>query len=160
MKASPEAGLKVRDAMTANPAFCLVSTPLPEVARLFVEHDCGAVPVLDNRDARKPIGIVTDRDIACRVVAEGKDALRLTAGDCMTSPCLSVDEETSLEDCCRLMEANRVRRIVVVDLDGRCSGIVSQADVARRASGDKTAEVVRRVSQPTSTPSTLSSSSR
>jgi CBS domain-containing protein len=151
-----DAGLKVRDAMTPGPACCVASTPLPEVARLLVENDCGAIPIVDGPTTRRPMGIVTDRDIACRAVAERRNALRLTAEDCMSTPCLTVDEETLLEDCCRLMEANRVRRIVVVDASGRCTGIVAQADVARRASAEKTAEVVRRVSQPTSSASALS----
>jgi CBS domain-containing protein len=149
------ARLAVRDAMTPDPACCLASTPLPEVARMLVEHDCGAIPVIDTRTGKKPVGIVTDRDIACRAVAEGRDPAKLTAGDCMSRPCLTVDEETSLEDACRLMEANRIRRIVVVDPSGQSRGILSQADIARHASGEKTAEVVRRVSQPTRSPSTV-----
>lgn len=151
-----DAGLTVRDAMTAEPACCVASTPLPEVGRLLVENDCGAIPVVADMEGRRPIGIVTDRDIACRAVAERRNALRLTASECMSTPCLTIDEETALEDCCRLMEANRVRRIVVVDASGRCTGIVAQADVARRAPAEKTAEVVRRVSQPTGSASGLS----
>ncbi len=145
----------VRHVMTARPACGLASTPLTEIAKMLIEKDCGAIPILEGK-SRKPIGIVTDRDIACRAVAEGRNASRLTAADCMSSPCLTALEETSLEDCCRLMEVNRVRRIVVVDETGRCSGIVSQADVARRAPEAKVGEVVRKVSQPTPTASAVS----
>lgn len=148
--------LIVRDVMTPRPACGLVSTSLPDIAKMLIENDCGAIPIVSDPKSRKPVGIVTDRDIACRAVAEGKNASRLTAGDCMSSPCLTAGEETTLEDCCRLMEANRVRRIVVVDESGRCSGIVSQADVARRATESKVAEVVRKVSQPTASASSLS----
>jgi CBS domain-containing protein len=145
----------VRQVMTARPACGLASTPLTEIAKMLIERDCGAIPILDGK-SRKPIGMVTDRDIACRAVAEGRNASRLTARDCMSSPCLTALEETSLEDCCRLMEVNRVRRIVIVDGSGRCSGIVSLADVARRAPEAKVGEVVRKVSRPTSSASPVS----
>ena len=146
----------VRDLMSAKPAVGLATTPLPEIAKLLIENDCGAIPIVSDQKSRKPIGIVTDRDIACRAVAEGKNTSRLTAADCMSSPCLTTGEETSLEDCCRLMEANRVRRIVVVDAGGRCCGIIAQADIALRGPETKVAEVVRKVSQPTASASALS----
>lgn len=148
--------MKAKEIMTHDPAYCTPQTPLLDVAQMFIEHDCGAIPVVESESVRRPVGIVTDRDIACRAVAEGKNASRLTASDCMSSPCLTALEETSLEDCCRLMEVNRVRRIVVVDGSGRCSGIVSQADVARRASEAKVGEVVRKVSQATPSASAVS----
>jgi CBS domain-containing protein len=144
--------LRIQDVMTPSPACCVPGTPLQEVAMLLVEHDCGAIPVVDGRDSGRPVGIVTDRDIACRTVAKGRDALQLTAGDCMSTPCVTAALDMTFEDCCRLMEGNRVRRIVVVDESGSCCGIVSQADVALRAPEKKTAEVVRVVSQPTTTP--------
>src|SRR5262249_49180382 len=134
----------------------LASTPLPEIAKMLVENDCGAIPIVADAKGLRPIGIVTDRDIACRAVAEGRNASRLTARDCMSSPCLTTGGETSLEDCCRLMEVNGVRRIVVVNESGRCVGIVAQADVARRAPEAKVAEVVRKVSQPTPSASSVS----
>jgi CBS domain-containing protein len=152
----PGEALTAREVMTPKPACGLPATPLPEIAKMLVENDCGAIPIVADSQGRKPIGIVTDRDIACRAVAEGKNVSRLTAGDCMSAPCLTTGEDTSLEDCCRLMEANRVRRLVIVDPSGGCSGIISQADVALRASESKTGEVVRRVSQPTASPSGLS----
>lgn len=89
--------MKIGDAMTANPACCLASTPLTEVGRMLVENDCGAIPVVADPSSRKPIGIITDRDIACRAVAEGRNALELTAADCMSSPCLTIDEDTVLD---------------------------------------------------------------
>ena len=146
----------VRDLMTAKPACGLPSTSLPDIAKMLIENDCGAIPIVADAKGRKPVGIVTDRDIACRAVAEGKNISRLTAADCMSTPCLTTGEETSLEDCCRLMEANRVRRIVVVDAGGRLSGIIAQADIALRGPEMKVAEVVRKVSQPTASPSALS----
>jgi len=143
--------MQTKDIMTESPACCGPDTPLPEVARMMVEHDCGEIPVVDV--GKKPVGVVTDRDITCRTVAEGKNPLELTAKDCMSSPVVTVTPETSVDDCCKTMEDNQVRRVPVVDESGACCGMVSQADVAQRGSKDDTADVVRDVSRPTETSS-------
>lgn len=143
--------MQTKELMTNDPACCTPDTPLPEVARLMVERDCGEIPVLDEN--RKPVGVVTDRDITCRTVAEGKNPLELTAKDCMSSPVVTVTPETSVDDCCKAMEENQVRRVPVVDESGACCGMVSQADVAERGSKEETAEVVKEVSLRTDTPS-------
>jgi CBS domain-containing protein len=75
--------MKAGDIMTPNPACCTPETGLREVAQMLVDHDCGAIPVVSDQQSRRPVGIVTDRDIACRAVAAGKNALELTASDCM-----------------------------------------------------------------------------
>jgi CBS domain-containing protein len=113
---------------------------------MMVDCDCGEIPVVD--DAGRPVGVITDRDITCRAVAQGRNPLQLSAQDCMTGPALTVTPETSLADCCRLLEENQIRRVPVVDDTGCCIGIVSQSDVARHASKRTTAEVVQRVSEP------------
>jgi CBS domain-containing protein len=92
--------------------------------------------------------MVTDRDIACRAVAEGCDVSRATARDIMTEPVVSVAPEATVEDCCDLLEDHQLRRILVVDSTGAVCGIVAQADIARFAPRKETAEVVREVSRP------------
>jgi CBS domain-containing protein len=139
--------MQVKDIMTRDPACCTPDTNLQEVARLMVEHDCGGIPVVDDRQSMKPMGIVTDRDICCRTVAEGKNPLEMTAGDCMSSPCVTVTPEMSVEDCCQVMEENKIRRVPVVDERDACCGIVAQADIARHATEQETAEVVKEVSR-------------
>jgi len=141
--------MKVREVMTPSPACCTPETSLQGVAEIFVEHDCGAVPIVESLESMAPIGMVTDRDIACRAIAKGMNALELTARDCMSSPSVTVSEDASLDECIEAMESNRVRRIVVVDEFGRCCGIVSQADIALQGPRKKTAEVVRELSEPT-----------
>lgn len=143
--------MQTKEIMTTDVACCGPDTPLPEVARLMVEHDCGEIPVVDEN--KKPLGVVTDRDITCRTVASGKNPLELTARDCMSDPVVTVTPETSVDDCCKVMEENQVRRLPVVDESGACCGIVSQADVAHRVSKEETGEVVREVSRRTETPS-------
>jgi CBS domain-containing protein len=96
----------------------------------------------------KPVGVITDRDITCRSVAMGNNPLEMTAGDCMSSPCITVTPEMSVEDCCQVMEENQVRRVPVVDESGACCGIVAQADIAQHASKRETARVVKEISAP------------
>jgi CBS domain-containing protein len=140
--------MHVKEIMTPRPACCTSSTPLREVAKAMVQNDCGEIPVVDGGDRGALLGVITDRDIVCRMVAEGKNPLDYTAGDCMSTPVVVVWESTQVEDCARLMEEHQIRRVPVVDGGGACCGIVSQADIAQHASRRITAELVRDVSQP------------
>lgn len=139
--------VQVREIMTGNPACCAPETNLEDVARLMADNDCGEIPVLDEQG--RPMGVVTDRDIACRAVAEGKDPKRTKAGDIMSTPVVTATPETSVDDCCATMEENQIRRVPVVDESGACCGMVSQADIAMSASERESGELVRDVSQPT-----------
>lgn len=139
--------MKVKEIMTAVPAVCGPDTPLEEVARTMVGRDCGAIPVVNTGDQRVA-GIITDRDIVVRAVAEGRNPMTLTASACMTSPVFTIDENASLDDCTDLMESKKVRRVPVVSANGALVGIVAQADVARHASRKEAGELVRDVSAP------------
>jgi CBS domain-containing protein len=140
--------MQVQEIMTKSPFCCTPEIGLPQVARMMAEHDCGAIPVIENGQSAKPIGMITDRDITCRVVAEDSNPTDLTAADCMSSPVLVVMAEMSVDDCCKMMERAQVRRVPVVDSEGDCCGIVAQADIARCASTQETAEVVKGISEP------------
>ena len=137
----------VTSVMTANPACCKAETPLRDVARMMIDNDCGEIPVVDEQGV--PVGVVTDRDIAIRVVAEGRDTMGATAADAMSSPVQTVREDSSLKDATQLMEAAKIRRVPVVDQQGKLSGIVSVADIARAGKDHQTVEVVKGVSEPT-----------
>lgn len=139
--------MRVRELMTSNPACCTPGTPLEDVGRMMMRCDCGEIPVVDNRESMRPIGVITDRDIVIRAVAEGRNPLELQAADCMTEPCITVSEKASIMDCIHLLEEHQIRRIPVIDESGRCTGIVSQADVARRID-HHAAEILKQVSQP------------
>jgi CBS domain-containing protein len=140
--------MRVADIMTTNVTCCTPDTSLRDVARLMVEADCGAVPVVNEMRDKRPVGIVTDRDITCKAVARGKNPLELKAKDVMSDGCVSVTPDMSLDDCCAQMQEKQIRRVVVVDKDGACCGIVAQADIAIEAPEHETAEVVKRVSEP------------
>ena len=137
----------VRNIMTRNPTCCTTETTLQQAAKMMVDHDCGCIPVV-GEDGRSPIGTITDRDIACRAVATGKNPLELSVKDCMSTDAVSISEEAKLDECVHLMEKHKIRRILVVDSFGHCCGIVAQADIARYADKKKTGEVVQQVSQP------------
>lgn len=138
--------MKVRDMMTRHPICCSPDDTLETAARRMTDGDCGAIPVLDEVE-RFPIGMITDRDIVVRAVATaGTTDLRVR--DCMTAPVITVTEDTDLGDCVELLERAQIRRVVVVDRDGRCTGIVAQADIASHASKRKTGELLRYVSRP------------
>jgi CBS domain-containing protein len=145
--------MEVERIMTTDPACCTPDTPLQEVARLMVENDCGQIPVVENDKTRRTVGVITDRDIVCRALAIGKNPLNLTAEHVMSRPVLTVRPDTKVEECCRLMEERQVRRAPVEDESGRCCGIVSLADIVQNAPEHMTAEVVRTVSQPGTSPS-------
>lgn len=134
-----------KELMTADPQCCTAETPLNEVAKLMVDCDCGEIPVVDS--AKKLIGVVTDRDIVCRIVAKGKNPALTTAQDAMTQPVISVTEATSLADVLAKMEDHQVRRLPVVDGNGCVCGIISQADVALSAKDSDVGEMVREVSR-------------
>jgi CBS domain-containing protein len=138
--------MKVKEIMSRRVACCAPDASLQDVARMMIENDCGAIPVCEA--GNKPIGVVTDRDITCRAVAQGKNPLELKARDVMTGECFTVAARDSVKDCCRQMEKHQVRRVLVVDDLGHLCGIVAQADVARHASKGRTAEVVQEVSEP------------
>jgi len=140
--------MKIKEIMTENPICCIRETSLEEVARMMVENDCGAIPVVEDQEQWKPVGIITDRDITCRAVAEGRNPLEMTAEEAMTLSPVTISEESSVEECIREMEVHRLRRILAVDAKGGCSGIVSLADIALHTGEKELVEVVEEVSRP------------
>jgi CBS domain-containing protein len=141
--------MNVQEIMTGDPACCTPEFILRDVARLMVDNDCGCIPVVDDFASRRPIGVITDRDIICRSVAEARNPLELTVADCMSRPCITVDQRASIDECCEVLEQNQIRRVAVVDETGRCCGIVAQADIAQCAAEPQVAEVIRKVSHST-----------
>lgn len=140
--------MRIRDVMTKDPVCCTGDTPLAEVARMMVQHDCGSIPVVGDLFTRLPIGIITDRDIVTRSMAAGRDPMGLTARDCMTSPPVTIPEDARLHECVELLELGQIRRAIVVDASGVCSGIVAQADIARHASRREAGDLLREMSKP------------
>ena len=141
--------MKAREIMTANPSTVTPDTNLPEVARLMQSEDVGIVPVVEAGASRQLVGVVTDRDIALRVVGEGRDPNSVRVSDVMSSNIRTCREDDSVDDVMNVMGEQQVRRIPIVDERGSLVGIVSQADVVLQANSDRKAErTVEKISQP------------
>ena len=138
--------MDIRSVMTPNPTTCKPDATLQQVAQLMKQNDCGQIPVVGR--GREPVGVITDRDIAVRAVAEGRDPSTTSVSDYMTSPVATVRNNCSVGEVAQLMERQQIRRVVVVDDQGCVSGIVAQADIALAGRDNETVEVVKQVSQP------------
>jgi CBS domain-containing protein len=134
--------------MTKNPICCTAEMSILDISPMFVENDCGAIPVVEDLESLEPIGILTDRDIVCRVLAKHQAPSRTKVRDYMSAPLVTVSEKASLEACLQAMEANQIRLLVVVDETGRCSGIVAQADIARHVGDKEAGEMLKKISEP------------
>lgn len=147
--------MKVRDMMTKNPAYSTPDMDLTKVAKMMADHNVGAIPVVDNKDLKKVVGIITDRDIAVRCVAEGKNPQQMRAGDIMSTPIVTVNVDDSVDEVTKVMEKNMVRRVPVLDEMGNVCGIVAQADIALNTSDRTTGDIVEKISKPTGKPSNV-----
>jgi CBS domain-containing protein len=141
--------MQVKEIMTPDPVCCSPGSSLVEAARLMVGFDCGEIPVIENRDGKRLIGVVTDRDIVCRCVAQNASARNMTVGECMSTPPISISEDANLDECMRLMEENQIRRLPVVRDDGKVCGIVALADLTKHTSEKYSGQVLRDVSKET-----------
>lgn len=141
--------MKARDLMTKDPAYATPDMELAKIARLMDDHKVGSIPVVENKNSLKLVGVVTDRDIVTRAVAQGMNPLQMKATDIMSSPVVTVKEDDDVQEVARLMEKNMIRRVPVVDANGNICGMVAQADIALKASDKTTADVVQSISKPT-----------
>ena len=145
--------MKCKDVMTSDLSLCVGTDMVSGAARLMKEGAVGPVPVVEDLQSRKVEGILTDRDIAVKVVAEGHDPASTEVRDVMTRRLIACGPEDDIKAATEAMAREQVRRVLVVDQDGTLQGIISQADVARRI-GDtrKTGSVVRDISRPGAQP--------
>jgi|SRR5215210_3122308 len=138
------ANRSVRELMSSNPSTVDANQPVAEAAKLMRDEDVGIVPVVEGQ---RLVAVLTDRDIAIKVVAEGRDAQSTTVRDVASTDVVTIDPQQDLDEALRLMAQNQVRRLPVVEEDGRLVGVVAQADVAEHASDQQTGEVVEEISK-------------
>ena len=134
----------IRELMTKNPCAIDADKSVAYAAKMMRDEDVGLAPIVE---ADRLVGTLTDRDIAVRVVAEGRDPEQTKVREVMSTDVVSVDPQQDLVEALRLMASNQVRRLPVVEEDGKLVGVVAQADVAQRADNEQTGRVVEEISE-------------
>jgi CBS domain-containing protein len=137
-------GKRVRDAMSSNPCTIDADKPVAYAAKMMKQENVGIAPIVEGE---RLIGTLTDRDIAVRVVAEGKSPETTRVREVASTAPVTVDPEQNLDEALRLMATHQVRRLPVVEEDGRVVGVLAQADVAEEAKAKKTGELVEEISK-------------
>ncbi len=139
---------KCNEVMTKDPVCCLPNDMVADVAELMKSENIGSMPVIENKQTKKLIGIVTDRDLTLKIVAEGLDAKSTKVDEVMTHKVVTCLADDDLQKALDAMSEHQLRRIPVVDNDNKVVGIIAQADVATRVNQpEKTAEMVKEISQ-------------
>lgn len=137
---------KIKDVMTKKCEWISPDTSVAEAARLMKEYDCGFLPVGEND---KMIGMITDRDIAIRAVAEGKDVKSTNARDVMTKKTYYCYDDQAVDEVCSNMGEIKVKRLPVVNRDKRLVGVVSFGDVAQAAAAEQVGECQQQITEGT-----------
>jgi len=141
---------KCSDVMTQDPVCCLPTDSVSKAAQLMKDEDVGSIPVIEDEQTMKLIGIVTDRDLALQVVAPEWDAETTQVDEVMTYEVITCRADDDVQKALDAMAQHQLRRMPVIDSDHRIVGIISQADVATRVDRtEETAEMVKEISQPT-----------
>jgi CBS domain-containing protein len=138
------------DIMTANPICCLPTDTVIHVAQLMKIGDVGSIPVVEGENSQKLVGIITDRDLALRVVRENMDANSTIVKQVMTRNPVACYAHEDLDKAMKIMKDHQVRRIPIINKNNEVLGMISQADIAIRVDQpQKTADVVEEISKPT-----------
>jgi len=141
--------MKAQDIMSRNPSCVTPDTSIADAARLMKDENVGVVPVVESATSKKLVGVLTDRDIAVRAVAEGRDGATTSVGHIMTSDVRTTAPTNSVKEVMDLMGSEQVRRVPVVDERGALVGIIAQADIVLEAKDNKEAEkTIEKISQP------------
>ena len=139
---------KCNEVMTKNPVCCLPDDMVMKAAELMKSQNIGSIPVIENEQTQKLVGIVTDRDLALKIIAEGRDARSMKVESVMTREVVTCRADDDLQKALDAMAEHQLRRMPIVDNDNKVVGIIAQADVATRADQpEKTAEMVKEISQ-------------
>jgi len=139
--------MKIREVMTPDPVCCTPEDTAQKVAKVMCDQNIGSVPVVLDRQSRTLMGIITDRDLCCRIVAEGLDPKSTRIERFITLNPVTCRDGENLDNCERLMQEHQVRRIPVVDADGHCIGMVAQADLALKEKPEKVSKTVAEISK-------------
>lgn len=139
--------MKVREAMTANPVCCVPTDTAQKVAQMLRDQNVGSMPVVADEQSRQLVGMITDRDICCSIVADGLDPKKTPIEKFISAQIITCRDGENLDKCEKAMQEHQVRRVPVVDGEGRCIGIISQADVALKDKPEKISQTVAEISR-------------
>jgi CBS domain-containing protein len=139
--------MKIRDIMTKDPACCVLSDSAQTVAKILCDRNIGSMPVVADQQSRKLVGMITDRDLCCSVIAQGMDPKTTPIEKLITLAPANCRDGENVEHCERLMQEHQVRRIPIVDAEDRVIGIVSQADLALRDKPERVSKTVAEISK-------------
>ena len=134
----------IRDVMTSNPCTIDADRSVAYAAKMMLEEDVGLAPIVEDG---KLIGMLTDRDIATRVAAEGRDPDQVKVRDVASTQLFTIGPRQDLDEALRMMAKHQVRRLPVVEADGRLVGVVAQADIAREGNDTQTGQLVEEISE-------------
>jgi CBS domain-containing protein len=154
--------MRIKDVMTKDPSCCVPSDSAQHAASIMRTENAGVVPVIQNEQSRRIVGVVTDRDLCMTVVAEGRDPSSVTVEQCMTTKVVTCRPEDPVDTATALMRDNQIRRVPVVGERGELEGIVALADIVGRGKvkAGQTHETLKQVSAPTDEPSKPRAESR
>ncbi len=141
--------MKVREIMSRDPVCCVLTDTAQRVAKVLCDHNVGSVPVVTDQESRKLVGMITDRDLCCSVVAQGVDPKSTPIEKLITTAPFTCRDGENIEACERVMQEHQVRRIPVVDAEDRVTGIVSQADLALKDKAERVSKTVAEISKNT-----------
>lgn len=141
--------MQVRDVMTTNPECVTPGTTIREAAQLMQRENVGIIPVVEEKGSKRLVGVVTDRDIAIRIVAEGRDG-GTRVSEIMTSDQIKTcAPDDDVNDAMEVMANEQVRRVPIIDDRGALVGIIAQADIVRKArDGNRAESTVQQISEP------------
>lgn len=139
--------MKVREIMTPDPVCCTPEDSAQKVATMLRDQDIGCMPVVLDQSSRKLVGVVTDRDLCCKVIANGDDPKTTKIDRVFSLQPVTCRDGQNIAGCEQLMQQHQVRRIPVVDGEGRCVGIVSQADLALKEKPEQVSKTVAEISK-------------
>ena len=140
--------MKIRELMTPDPVCCTPEDSAQKVAKILRDQDIGSVPVVMDQSSRKLVGMITDRDLCCSIVAEGLDPASTKIDRLFSLNPVTCREGENINNCEQLMQEHQIRRIPIVDGEERCIGIVTQADLALKEGAEKVSKTVAEISKP------------
>jgi CBS domain-containing protein len=140
--------MKIREVMTPNPVCCVLTDTAQKVAQVLRDQNVGSLPVVAAKQSLKLVGMITDRDICCSIVADGLDPKSTTIEKYVSENLVACRDGENLDKCEQAMQEHQIRRVPVTDSEGRCIGIVSQADLALKDKPEKVSKTVAEISKP------------